>query len=630
MSRVLALTLLLAAGCSNSPVPDESYRRGVVALAGGDARTARVELLNVLKAQPANKAARILQARTYLQLGDGIAAESELDRARALGVPAATIMPLKAHAALIEGRPADALTLLGTFGSGYAEWIRARSQDALGSGDAAASYARATALAPNDSLVWTDAARFQRSRGALTEAMAAIDRAIAINPRNVPALTLRGELTRGQYGLRAALPWFDRAIEVDDKDVNARLERAGTLGEMGATTAMLAETRKVLSLAPGNAMAFYLQAVLAARANNFALARSLMQRTQGKLDGEPSAMLVQSGIDYAVGDPNEAVARLSNLIAMQPDNRKARRLLAAARWKIGDAAGTAAALRPLTDRPDADTYSLTLMSQAMARLGDSQAASQYRARAADLGGRSATALFEEPDDLASLRGEAAANPDDARAQVRLIRALLNSGNGSEALNRAKALRDANPGAPDSHVLVGDALSQQQQYRAAADAYRKAANIAFTEATAMRIIDALDRAGDDKAAGEVLNLFVQQNPRSVSARLLLANRFMAARRWKDAVAVYEDLRRQTGSTDAMMLNNLALAYFEQGDQTKALIAAKRAWQLDRDNPATADTFGWLLFKSGVGKAQGLTLMESAANAAPGSDAIGEHLATARKN
>jgi tetratricopeptide (TPR) repeat protein len=426
------------------------------------------------------------------------------------------------------------------------------------------------------------------------------------------------------------LPWFDRAIEVDDHYINARLERAATLGEMGATRAMLAETRNVLGQSSGNAMAFYLQAVLAARAGNFTLARSLMQRTQGRLDGEPSAMLVQSGIDLAVGDPKEAAGRLSQLLAMQPDNRKARRLLAAAQWKSGDAAGTVATLRPLAERPDADSYSLALIGKALARLGDSRAASGYLARAAFPDGREATAFFEEPDAIAALRGEARAQPDNARAQVRLIRALLNNGNAGEALDRAKALRDANPGAPDSHLLVGDALAFQKQYRAAADAYRKAANIAFTEPVAMRLIDALDRAGDDDAAGSVLDVFLQQTPRSVAGRLLIANRFMAARRWSDAIRVYEDLRRQTGNTDAMMLNNLALAYFERGNRTAALETAKRAWQLDRANPATNDTFGWLLYKSGVGKAQGLALMESAANAAPDSDSIAKHLAAAKAN
>ena len=46
----------------------------------------------------------------------------------------------------------------------------------------------------------------------------------------------------------------------------------------------------------------------------------------------------------------------------------------------------------------------------------------------------------------------------------------------------------------------------------------------------------------------------------------------------------------------MLNNLAWAYAETGDFASAVPLARRAWSLDRDNPATADTLGWLLFKA----------------------------------
>ena len=44
--------------------------------------------------------------------------------------------------------------------------------------------------------------------------------------------------------------------------------------------------------------------------------------------------------------------------------------------------------------------------------------------------------------------------------------------------------------------------------------------------------------------------------------------------------------------------------------RAVPLARRAWSLDRDNPATADTLGWLLFKSGR-RAEGLVLLERAA-------------------
>lgn len=634
MIRATCLLALLLAACSNSPAAKgDAYQRGLTALAAGDARTARVEFLNAIDANPRNAAAHVMQARVYLKLEDGIAAEAEIARARALGVPVDRTRALMAHALLLQQRMEPALHELKGSSGPYAERIKGRTLAAMGkNGEAASAFAAALALAPSDSETWTELARFRRANGELVGALQAVDKAVAIDSRNVEALVLRGELTRSQYGLRAALPWFDRAIELDKHNVTARLERAATLGDLGEMRAMLGETRKVLGLSNNNPMAFYLQAMLAARAGKFTLARSLYERTGGKLDVQPSAMLLAGAIEYQTGNSGQAIKHLSRLIELQPDNRKARRLLAAAWWQSGDAAATVRTLRPLADQADADTYILNLMGNALAKLGDGPGASLYLTRAARPQERAAAALIADqadPATLALLRADASARPGEAPVQVKLIRALLSAGLGDEALQRARALQAANPGAPETHILVGDALGIRGQFAAAADQYRKAANIAFSEPTALRMIEALERSGQGQAAARVLALFLEQNPRSVPAQLLAATRYMQVGQWSGAIAAYERLRRQIGDSDAVMLNNLAWAYSERRDYARALPLARKAWLLDRDNPATADTYGWLLFKSGRNRAGGLSLLQRAAKGAPSDVQIRKHLAQAKR-
>ena len=217
----------------------------------------------------------------------------------------------------------------------------------------------------------TDVARFRRTNGDTAGALEAVDRAVAARPRNVEALVLRGELTRSQYGLAAALPWFDRALEVDPSNVAALLERAITYGDLGRMADMLADARKVHSLTNGHPTAYYLQAVLAARARNFALARSLYNRTRGAFDNSPAGVLLQGAIDFETGNFEQAARRLVRLVAHQPGNRKARRLLAAAQWRMDDARSAAATLWPIVSRLDADSYSLALMGRALRAIGRS-------------------------------------------------------------------------------------------------------------------------------------------------------------------------------------------------------------------------------------------------------------------
>jgi tetratricopeptide (TPR) repeat protein len=619
---VLAALLLGAAACSNAPgSPEAAYGRGLTALAAGQPRIARIELLNAVAAAPNSPTVRLALARAYLLLGDGDGAQGEIARARALGAPAARTRHLMAHALLLQGQPeravAEAQQAPPAFAA-YAARIRGLASMAAGDeGAAAAAFGQAIAAGPRDSRVWVDVARFRRSTGELAGAIAAADRAVALDPRNAAAIGVRGELTRSQYGLAASLSWFDRALEVDPDNVAARLERAATLLDLGRTADMLADTRQVLAASPANARAYFLQAVLAARARKFDLAKGLYQRTAGAFEGDPAGMLLGSAIDLETGHPEIASERLARLVALQPDNIKARRLLATAQWRQGDARAAADTLRPLADRPDADAYTLTLIAEALARSGDGRSASAYRARAAVPQRRSEAALLAAPVDderLAALRSDADGRAGDAAPQVQLIRALLGRGLGAEALDRARRLEADNPGAPDAHVLAGDAFGITGDYAGAAEAYRKAANLAFTEPVALRLIEALRNAGDARGAAQVLSLYLAQNPQSVPAQLLAANALLQAKRWDGAIALYERLRARIGDRDATLLNNLAWAYAEEGDYERGLPLAHKAWSLDPRNPATADTFGWLLFKSGRDRTRGLALLQRAAHSA----------------
>jgi putative PEP-CTERM system TPR-repeat lipoprotein len=627
--RAALIALALLASCSRGA--GTAYERGVAAFQSGDIRTARVELLNALQTNPGDKAARVMQARVDLALGDGVAAESELARARQSGVPVNQIAHLLAHARLLQGDADGALRAAANAASdhaAYAARIRGQAYQAQGDTTAAgAAFNQALALAPGDSDVWTDVARFRRSSGDLGGAIEAADRAVAARPRNADALELRGELSRGQYGLAAALPWFDRALEVDPGNVTALIERAATYGDMGRMRDMLADARHVHTLTGGYPRAYYLQAVLAARAHNFALARSLWNRTGGAFDDSPAGKLLLSAIDFQTGNEEQAARRLADLVQSQPGNRRARRLLAAAQWRMGDAGAVIATLRPITDRPDADAYSLTLIGRALARSDPDQAAI-YLARAAQPQPNALAALDPLSEgEFAEVRQAAADDPDNGPVEVRLISALLARGISDEALARARRLQAANPGVPEAHILVGDALGIAGDFAGAASQYRRAANIAFTESVALRLIEALQRSGQDEAAGDVLTLFVSQNPRSIPGLVLLGGRAMQAQDWPTAIGIYEGLRARLGDNDATILNNLAWAYSEEGELAHAVPLARRAWTLDRDNPATADTLGWLLFKAGR-RAEGLGLLERAAHGAPSGAAIRQRLAQAR--
>ena len=192
------------------------------------------------------------------------------------------------------------------------------------------------------------------------------------------------------------------------------IERAATLGDLGRMKAMLEDTRALIAVAPKNPTAYYLQALLAARAAKYELAGTILARAGSILEDLPAALLLTGVVELETGKAEKAVSHFQRLVAMQPENVKARRLLGAAQWRLGDSAAAIATLRPLADRPDADPYVLTLVARALDKEGDQDAASLYLARAADPRRRTASAILAEPVDD-EISTPFAARPRNARA-----------------------------------------------------------------------------------------------------------------------------------------------------------------------------------------------------------------------
>ncbi len=635
-----AFAALLAAGliggavlaqAGDAAASREALARGTSLIAKGDMRAARVELMNAIKADPSNIAARLAQARVALDLGDSDTAAEHISRATELGAAPEETSYLMAHVRLTQGNFAEALKLADAALAGdrhgeYAARIRAAALAGMGNADGARVELE-TAIARGWSTVevWTDLARLHMATGNLAAAFPAAANAVRVGPRNVKALVLAAELDRKRFGLAAAMPWYRKALEVDPNSGDALLGLAATLGDAGSNREMLELTRRVLSLDQRNARAFYLQSVMAARAGRFDLARALLNRTSGRLDGEPGVMLLRATIELKDGAYEQAIDRLSDLVELQPANLTARRLLAAAYAQAKDHDGVIATLRGLAARDDADSYTLTLIGRAFEAKEDRLAAAQMLDRAASPKLRASQALVTLP--LSKAAADNAANPLDARTALPLIAAQIGAGQAGAALGHALEIERRNPGVPAAHVLAGDVQASLGNWQAAVLAYKMAANLDFSEATALRFARALATVGDMEGAARVISLYLTQNPQSIPMRRMLADIHMSSGRWQSAIAEMEILRARIGNRDAALLNNLAWASVKAGENERALRYARAAYGLMPDNAAVVGTLGWAQHRAGTDRADAVGMLEKAARLAPLDPAMRFQLAQA---
>lgn len=598
--RVWTIALLLAAtmpgacGGGGASTPRETDERR------------RTALRAAIADDPGNIVRQVELARVAIRLGDGVGAESAVKGALDAGANDTALRPLLARAYALQGEGARALATLDEGPimpemMGEAAWVAGDVH--LGNGDLAAAreaYDRAVHELPQSSGLWVDVARFRDANADTPGARDAVDYAIELDKANSDALAFKANLVRTEEGLNASLGWYEKALGADPDNAEALIEQAATLGDLGRYRDMLAALRRAATLVPRDPRLFYLQAVLAARADNFVLARSLLQRTRGELDAQPAFMLLSAIVELELGGEAVAASWADRLLAEQPQNFTARRILAAAEWADGDADAALAALLPLVRRPDADSWSLLLAARSAAELGMQAESADYLARAAGLA-RGEAVPFAADNDYGLSTMVADAAPLDPAAVIPAISADLANGNAAQAIARATRLRDANRGVADAHILLGDAALAGGRPDLAVQAFRAAREIDAGERTTLRLANALHRAGDAAGSGAAILALRDSQPSSIAADRLAGHLAMDIGHWDEAIAHFDRVRRRIGDRDAVILRELARARAAKGDDERALPLIDRAYRLQPLNAGIMEMYAALLERRGKGRA-----------------------------
>ncbi len=604
-----ALFLLLAIYAIHGLLVDPA-ERGRAALASGDARSARVDFLNAIAERPRDATLRIDLARALNDLGRSVEAERQLAKAAELGAMPAALSVESARARLGADDAAGALNLLGgPVLPAQAALANALAGDAAyrlrDFANAARYYALALRLAPNDGDIWTRYARYRLAEQDMLGADNAADRARTLAPRSGAAWWVKADVVRYRAGPVAALAWYRAALSHAPNDVGILAEYAAALGEAGRYSAMLDPLSRAAELDAYNPRVLFLEATLAARGGEPALARALLQRIHGDDANLPAVLTLRSAVELSLDTPVAAADYAGRLLQIQPDNREARRLYALALATSGNARGAIAAIDAITTASDADSWSLLLLARAFAANGWQNDASQPALRASLL----------QTGAAGSIRPIATDENAGVSPAIMAIRAALASGDYARARTLADALLTANPGVAQAALVAGDVARESGDLTGARTLYRRAADLRFDRRTMLSLVALQLQMGDRAGAANTLGQYMAHWPEDSAAMRISAGMAAEDGHWQAAKDALLAARDRVGGRDALLLAQLARCDLELGGVGDALAAGRQAYALMPGNASVSAIYGISLLRNGGNRTDALDLLRKAAILAP---------------
>jgi putative PEP-CTERM system TPR-repeat lipoprotein len=207
--------------------------------------------------------------------------------------------------------------------------------------------------------------------------------------------------------------------------------------------------------------------------------------------------------------------------------------------------------------------------------------------------------------------------------IQLVALKSEAGDLAGAMAVAERLVELHPGDSVPYALIAEVHMRNDNLLAASKAYDRALAIRVTRTHALRSAAIKRRLGTGNEA-EPLERFLDERPLDHEVRAMLAEAYQRETNSRKAIEEYEKLALAQPD-NAVVLNNLALAYFEANDD-RATETATKAYEILPENGSVADTLGWILVNTGSIE-EGTELLEKATQLSGGRAQIRYHLAVA---
>jgi tetratricopeptide (TPR) repeat protein len=315
----------------------------------------------------------------------------------------------------------------------------------------------------------------------------------------------------------------------------------------------------------------------------------------------------QLAVGYLAKDEvGQAVISLNQALSLAPNYAEATVLLAGIKMRTGEVGAAIASLKPLVEKRPQFVQARLLLADGYRAQGDFQSAVEIYRALEKLAPKNPDAPFlmgmtflqeKQRDEARAAFGRAVGvSPDYLAGVEQLVDMDIADKQYETARQRVQPLLDRNPKSAEARLIQAKIFLAQHDTKQAEAALLAAIELKPESPTAHHLLARLylDTHQVPKALDD-LRAFVEKNPKDTEAWMFVGMIQEQQKNYDAARDTYEKLLA-ANPLYAPAMNNLAWLYSESfGQIDKAYEIASKARQSRPNDPFTADSLGWILYR-----------------------------------
>ena len=573
-------------------------------VAVGQFANANKEALKVLEQTPDNGDAIIVLTEAVRSKEDIQTAEEQLERYPkkddiSFHLASANLLLNSGNVAAAENALRQALTVNPNSSAAHMAmgdlYLLKKDQKRAGE-----EFKKAAELAPVRSMNRLKYAAFMSAAGDKEETRRISTEMTRQAPDYLPGWTLLAELAFKDKKYDEALSLLENVFSRDPENVDGHRLESQVMLAKGDTKKAVEILERLDQTYPDTPLIKYELARAYLKNNNMNQAKVVLDQAISRNPNYADAILLLADINLRSGHGEAVIEPMTRLLKRNPELRSAALLLAAAYGSLDrfdDAAVVTGEQTRLAPRDPQAQMALGLTLR--------QAKRNDEARQA----------FEKAAELA---------PDSLWPVDQLVELDLLEKHFDAARQRIHRQFQKMPDSPVAHFFEGKILAAEEKWDSAEAELQKTLQLDPNLSNAYDLLVQTYLATNRlPQAVNQLQAQLSKNPNNASAIMTLALLYERTNDFAKARDAYERLL-SINPNSISALNNLACLYADRlNDLDKAYDLARKARELQRDDPAVADTFGWVLSKRGEYQ-QALPILQESAAKLPDSPEVQFHL------